>query len=139
MLGDCVIIMADGKEKECREIYAGDKILTPTLAHSEIISVHIGKEECGIRIVTDSGRRVTLSKKNVLLTGQGPKLVRDIRPGDRLVSENREQQEVSHIYVDPIPEKVYRFETDQASWIYVNGVIVGDITQEKALLHNHPA
>lgn len=131
MLGTSLIMLPKGREKMCRELCPGDLIHSIDHDPLKIIDISVIREERGMRIATNQGGKITLSRQNIVLTKAGPKLAKDLNPTDLLITRDWGESTIAHLYLDPIVEKIYNLRTETASWIYVNGIAVADMFFEK--------
>lgn len=84
LLGDTLICMADGSQKELRDIHIGEKVAGADGVENLVENVWSGQEECYYILKTQSGRKVRASYSHPFLTETGWKTAADLKIGDNM-------------------------------------------------------
>ena len=133
--GDTRVLMADGFEKQIRDIRIGDRVLTKDYAMAEVCDILVGMEEQLWHIETAQGHTINCSKDHPMYTEAGVKLAETLCGDDKLLNENLDYEEIVAMY--PVQgERVYSIMLrNEGNWIITNGLFSGDFTEQNKILY----
>lgn len=84
LLGDTLIHMADGSQKELRDIHIGDRVMGEDSVENIVENTWSGQEESYYILKTEGGREIRTSLSHPFLTNLGWKTAEQLQVGDNM-------------------------------------------------------
>lgn len=145
---DVKVRMADGSQRRISEIKIGEKVVSTEDA-LEVADVITGEESRGMwRLYTKRGKGVLATSQHPILTADGMKQVRELKPGkDSIVMEDGGREllteiQVEEICVCPVYNLVLSREgggeiPEDSGFFFADGMTVGDNNMQKFAVLNY--
>ncbi|MEG1952677.1 MAG: Hint domain-containing protein [Hydrogenoanaerobacterium sp.] len=123
--------MADGAKRAIENLRVGDEVFTDREEIAYISDIIYGREETLLRILTDSGEEILLTKDHPVLTSRGLLKAECINAGDRLITQNGEAG-IRYLYPTEYSDEVYNLSLNPPSLIFLNGIVCGDFEHQNS-------
>lgn len=145
---DVKVRMADGSQRRISEIKIGEKVAS-TKDVLEVADVITGEESRGMwRLYTERGKGVLATSQHPILTADGMKQVRELKPGkDSIVMEDGGRELLTEIMVEeicvcPIYNLVLIREgggeiPEDSGFFFADGMTVGDNNMQRLAVLNY--
>lgn len=128
-----LIAMADGSQKEIREIKAGDMVYTGK-GNAEVINTYSGEEQEIICMETETGKRLLLTGSHPVMTEEGWVRANDLNAGIRIMAADGKAEKLKGLYVLPYGKKAYNLQLKgDDSQLIAEGFIVGDFMKQNRM------
>ncbi|MBL4709527.1 MAG: hypothetical protein JKY48_13920 [Flavobacteriales bacterium] len=136
-----MITLADGSTKPVED-FVGGEMVQSSGKDRQVGATTTGKEFIPIyRIKTENGKKVIISSRHPIPTSDGMKLVRNLKVGDEVTTEEGPSQ-ISSIIKEKYDQTVHNFtvgdDGDAAEGVanmYANGILVGDLASQAHYAH----
>ncbi len=127
------IKMADGSEKEIKDIQIGEMVLTADEKAIKVQNVYTGHEHELICIQTENGREIQVTESHPIGTENGLVRAKDIHIGDVVVMPWEENSKVKFIFKCPYDDIVYNLELEEPKELIANGIVAGDFIVQNTM------
>ena len=125
-----LIAMADGSQREIREIKVGDMVYTGQ-GNVEVINIYCGMEQEIICIETETGKRLLLTGGHPVMTEEGWVRANDLNAGMCIITADGKAEKMKGLYMMPYNKKVYNLELKENDLqLIAEGIIVGDFMKQ---------
>ena len=134
MDGNTMILMFDGSKKSICEIKIGELIRTDGESCNRVSNIWCGQDMV-IRIVTDSGNDIKLTKEHPIKAKNAWKRAGDVKVGDELCCVDGIYRVCTIEAVDG-DVRVYNLELEYDNdGIFANNILVGDFKRQNSCLN----
>lgn len=121
-----LIAMADGSQREIREIKVGDMVYTGK-GNAEVINIYSGEEKEIICIKTESGKQLLLTDSHPIMTEKGWVRAGDLNAAMKVLTSEGVAEKMEGLYAVPYGKKVYNLKlSGNDSQLIAEGLVVGD-------------
>lgn len=125
-----LIAMADGSQREIREIKVGDMVYTGK-GNVEVINIYCGMEQEIICIETETDKRLLLTGGHPVMTEEGWVRANDLNAGMCIITADGKAEKMKGLYMMPYNKKVYNLELKENDLqLIAEGIIVGDFMKQ---------
>ena len=128
-----LITMADGNQREIREIKAGDTVYTGK-GNAEVTNIYSGEEQEIICMETETDKRLLLTGGHPVMTEEGWVRASELNAGMRIMTADRKAEKLKGLYMIPYNKKVYNLQLKgNDSQLIAEGIIVGDFMKQNRM------
>jgi len=125
-----LIAMADGSQREIREIKVGDMVYTGQ-GNVEVINIYCGMEQEIVCIETETGKRLLLTGGHPVMTEEGWVRANCLNAGMRIMAADGKAEKLEGLYMIPYNKKVYNLQLKENDrQLIAEGIIVGDFMRQ---------
>lgn len=137
---ETLIRMADGQEKQINAIRVGEKVFSVSGKAVRVMDIIVGIEEKVVVLVTQSGKRIRLTSDHPVLTEQrGIQRVNALLATDKVQTADRDFEEIDNLYTEMYNDRVYNLCLEEESFLFGNGIAVGDFDSLQNIWRSAPA